>query len=40
MEKGFVDPNKIITHQFKLDDINKAMGTIKKPERVKIIIKP
>ncbi|MHA2392662.1 MAG: zinc-dependent alcohol dehydrogenase, partial [Promethearchaeota archaeon] len=40
MEKGIVDPNKIITHQFKLDDINKAMDTIKKPNRVKIIINP
>ena len=40
MEKGFVDPNKIITHRFKLDDINEAMSTMKTPERVKIIINP
>ena len=40
MEKGFVDPNKIITHNFKLDDINDAMETMKSPERVKIIINP
>ena len=40
MEKGFVDPNKIITHRFKLDDINEAMKTMKTPERVKIIINP
>ena len=40
MEKGFVDSNKIITHKFKLDDINEAMKTMKTPERVKIIIKP
>ena len=40
MEKGFVDPNKIITHKFKLDDIKEAMSTMKTPERVKIIIKP
>jgi len=40
MEKGFVDPNKIITHKFKLDDINEAMKTMKTPERVKIIINP
>jgi len=40
MEKGFVDPNKIITHKFKLDDINEAMSTMKTPERVKIIINP
>ncbi|MFW9951426.1 MAG: zinc-binding dehydrogenase [Candidatus Thorarchaeota archaeon] len=40
MEKGFVDPNKIITHKFKLDDINEAMKTMITPERVKIIINP
>ena len=40
MEKGFVDSNKIITHKFKLDDINEAMNTMKAPERVKIIINP
>ena len=40
IEKGFVDPNKIITHKFKLDDINEAMKTMKSPERVKIIINP
>jgi threonine dehydrogenase-like Zn-dependent dehydrogenase len=40
MEKGFVDPNKIITHKFKLDDIKKAMNTMKTPERVKVIINP
>ncbi|MHA1543488.1 MAG: zinc-dependent alcohol dehydrogenase [Candidatus Hodarchaeales archaeon] len=40
MEKGFVDSNKIITHKFKLDDINEAMRTMKTPERVKIIINP
>ncbi|MHA2394108.1 MAG: zinc-dependent alcohol dehydrogenase [Promethearchaeota archaeon] len=40
MEKGFVDPNKIITHRFKLDDINEAMDTMKIAERVKIIVKP
>jgi L-iditol 2-dehydrogenase len=40
MEKSFVDPNKIITHRFKLDEINEAMETMKSPERVKIIINP
>jgi len=40
MEKGFVDPNKIITHRFKLNEIIEAMNTIKKSERVKIIINP
>lgn len=40
MEKGFIDPNKIITHKFDLDDINEAMTTMKTPERVKIIVNP
>ena len=38
MEKGFVDPNKIVTHKFKLEDFNKAVGIMKTPERVKIVI--
>ena len=40
IEKGFVDPNKIITHRFKLDDITEAMETMKKPNRLKVIINP
>ena len=40
MEKGFIDPNKIITHKFDLDDINEAMTAMKTPERVKIIVNP
>jgi Zn-dependent alcohol dehydrogenase len=40
MEKGIVDPNKIITHRFKLEDINKAMNTMNNSDRIKIIINP
>ncbi|MFX0098881.1 MAG: zinc-binding dehydrogenase [Candidatus Hodarchaeota archaeon] len=40
MEKGFVDSSKIITHNFKLDDIKEAMDTMKKPDRVKVVINP
>ena len=40
MEKGFVDPNKIITHKFKLEDNNEAMSIMKAPECVKIVINP
>ena len=40
MEKSIVDPNKIITHRFKLDDIEEAMSTMKMAERVKIVINP
>ncbi|MCX6089402.1 MAG: alcohol dehydrogenase catalytic domain-containing protein [Candidatus Atribacteria bacterium] len=39
MEKGLVDPTRIITHSFRLKDINEAMETMKISERVKIIIK-
>ncbi|NHJ23899.1 MAG: hypothetical protein EAX89_04955 [Candidatus Lokiarchaeota archaeon] len=40
MEKGIVDPNKIITHRFNLDEIEEAMNTMKKSDRIKIIINP
>lgn len=40
MEKGLVDPTKIITHIFSLNEINKAMDVMEQPERIKVIIKP
>lgn len=40
MEKGLVDPSKIITHRFDLDEIHEAMATIEISERVKVIVKP
>ncbi len=40
MEKGIVDPNKIITHRFNLEEIEEAINTMKKLDRIKIIINP
>ncbi|MHA1705418.1 MAG: zinc-dependent alcohol dehydrogenase [Promethearchaeota archaeon] len=40
MEKGIIDSSKIITHRFSLDDIKKAMNTMKISERIKIIVNP
>ena len=40
MEKGIIDSSKIITHCFSLDDIKKAMNTMKISERIKIIVNP
>lgn len=39
-EKGFVDAGKIITHRFPLAEINQAMATMERPDRVKIIVVP
>ena len=40
MEKGIIDSGKIITHRFSLNEIKKAMETMKISERIKIIINP
>jgi len=40
MEKGLVDTSKIITHEFPLHEISKALETMNLPERIKIVIKP
>jgi len=40
MERGLVDPNKIITHRFSLDAIGEAMATMDGPNRNKVIINP
>lgn len=40
MEKGIVDSSKIITHKFRLDEINEAMDTMNASDRIKIIINP
>jgi len=40
MEKGLVDPAKIITHEFPLEKIQKALETMESRNRIKIIIKP
>ena len=40
MERGLVDPAKIISHRFALRDIHKAMEAMARPERNKIVINP
>jgi len=40
MEKGLVDPSRIITHTFDLDEIHEAMATMEISQRVKVMIKP
>lgn len=40
METGLVDPEKIVSHRFRLDEIHKAMKVMAGPERNKIIINP
>jgi L-iditol 2-dehydrogenase len=40
METGLVDPEKIITHRFSLEQIDQAMELMSRPERNKIIINP
>jgi threonine dehydrogenase-like Zn-dependent dehydrogenase len=40
MEKKLVDPELIITHRFKLADIQKAFDKMSAPDRIKIIIEP
>lgn len=38
--KGLVDPSKIITHRFTLDQTQAAFDTMRSPERIKIVILP
>jgi len=40
MDKGLVDPAKIITHEFSLEKIQEALETMESVNRIKIIIKP
>ncbi len=40
MDKGLVDPTKIITHEFPLEKIQEALKTMESVNRIKIIIKP
>ena len=40
MERGLVDPGKIISHNFSLRDIDKAIEVMGQPERNKVIINP
>lgn len=40
MERGVVDPGKIISHRFPLTEIHQAMDVMGKPERNKVMIMP
>jgi len=40
MEKGLVDPEKIVTHTFSLDEIHDAIKMMESDERVKIMVCP
>jgi 2-desacetyl-2-hydroxyethyl bacteriochlorophyllide A dehydrogenase len=40
MDKKLVDPKKIITHTFRLQDIHEAFATMSQPDRIKIMIEP
>ena len=40
MERGLVDPGKIISHNFSLRDIDRAIEVMGQPERNKVIINP
>jgi threonine dehydrogenase-like Zn-dependent dehydrogenase len=40
MERGLVDPEKIITHHYPLADIHEAIDVMGQKERNKVIINP
>ncbi len=40
MERGVVDPGKIVSHTFPLKEIHKAMDVMGQPERNKVVIIP
>jgi threonine dehydrogenase-like Zn-dependent dehydrogenase len=40
MERGLVDPEKIVSHRFALRDIHRAMETMATPDRNKVLILP
>ncbi len=40
MERGVVDPERIITHRFPLERIHEAMEVMATPDRNKVIIQP
>ena len=40
MERGLIDPEKVISHRFPLSDIHKAVEVMGSPERNKIVINP
>ena len=40
MERGLVDPEKIISHRFALKDIHQAVEVMRQPGRNKVMINP
>ena len=40
MERGLVDPGRIISHHFPLSEIHAAMEAMGSPERNKVMIHP
>jgi len=40
MERGLVDPEKVISHRFKLADMKNALDAMASPNRNKVIINP
>jgi threonine dehydrogenase-like Zn-dependent dehydrogenase len=40
MDRGLVDPGKIVSHRFPLRDIEAAIAVMGQPERNKVIIQP
>ncbi|GIV19975.1 MAG: hypothetical protein KatS3mg023_1726 [Armatimonadota bacterium] len=40
IERGLVDPEKVISHRFPLTDIHQAVEVMASPERNKVIIHP
>ena len=40
LHKGLINLDGIITHIFKLTDINKAFEVAKTPQAIKVLIKP
>ncbi len=40
MERGLVDPAKIVSHRFPLTDIHRAIEAMAAPNRNKVIINP
>jgi len=40
MERGLVDPGRIISHKFPLKDIHQALDVMGQPERNKVVILP
>lgn len=40
MEAGLVDPERVITHRFPLTEIPRALETMERPDRIKIVVNP